>query len=85
VRELILALSLAVLWLPIASLAQLSPPNKMGVTMGHLHYIVRDVEANKKFWVALGATPLTRGSREALMLPGLMIFLDQGNTSGGTE
>ena len=84
-RELILALSLAVVWLPSASLAQLSPPNKMGVTMDHLHYIVRDVEANKKFWVALGATPLTRGSREALMLPGLMIFLDQGNTSGGTE
>ena len=84
-RELILALSLVVLWPPSASLAQLSPPNKMGVTMGHLHYLVRDVEANKKFWVTLGATPLARGSREVLMLPGLMIFLNQGNTSGGTE
>jgi catechol 2,3-dioxygenase-like lactoylglutathione lyase family enzyme len=84
-RELILALSLVALWPPSASMAQLSPPNKMGVTMGHLHYIVRDVEANKKFWVALGATPVTKGSGEALMLPGLMILLDQGNTSGGTE
>jgi catechol 2,3-dioxygenase-like lactoylglutathione lyase family enzyme len=85
VRELVLALSLVVLRPPSASLAQLSPPNKMGVTMDHLHYIVRDVEANKKFWVALGATSVTKRSREALMLPGLMIFLNQGNTSGGTE
>jgi glucose/arabinose dehydrogenase len=34
--------------------AQLSAPNASGVAMGHLHYRVRDVEANKKFWVALG-------------------------------
>jgi glucose/arabinose dehydrogenase len=33
---------------------QLAPPNGSGVAMGHLHYRVRDVEANKKFWVALG-------------------------------
>jgi glucose/arabinose dehydrogenase len=34
--------------------AQLAAPNSSGVAMGHLHYRVRDVEANKKFWVALG-------------------------------
>jgi catechol 2,3-dioxygenase-like lactoylglutathione lyase family enzyme len=33
----------------------------------------------------MGATPLKHGSREALTFPGLMILLDQGNTSGGTE
>ena len=53
--------------------------------MGHLHYTVRDVEANKKFWVALGATPVMIGSREVLTLPGVMILLDKANTSGGTE
>src|ERR1700676_447057 len=84
-RELIVVLSLIVLWPPSAALAQLSPPNKMGVTMGHLHYTVRDVEANKKFWVALGATPVMIGSREVLTLPGVMILLDKANTSGGTE
>ena len=25
--------------------------------MGHLHYVVRDVAANKAFWVALGGKP----------------------------
>lgn len=84
-RELILVLSLIVLWPPSAVLAQLSPPNKTGVTMGHLHYTVRDVEANKKFWVALGATPVMIGSGEVLTLPGVMILLDKANTSGGTE
>jgi catechol 2,3-dioxygenase-like lactoylglutathione lyase family enzyme len=34
--------------------AQLSAPNATGVAMGHLHYVVRDVAANKAFWVALG-------------------------------
>ncbi len=34
--------------------AQLAAPNASGVAMGHLHYRVRDVEANKKFWIALG-------------------------------
>ncbi len=85
-RELILALSLIVLGPSGAALAQLSPPNGLGVTMGHLHYTVHDVEANRKFWVSLGATPEKKiGSNEVLMLPGVIIMLNQGNTSGGTE
>jgi len=86
VRELILALNLIVLGPSGAALAQLSPPNNLGVTMGHLHYTVRDVEANRKFWVSLGANPAKKiGSNEVLMLPGVIIMMDQGNTSGGTE
>ena len=52
IRELVLVVSLA----GTASLAraELSPPNAAGVAMGHLHYVVRDVAANKAFWVALG-------------------------------
>ena len=86
-RELLLALSLIVLHPPGLAMAQLSPPNDLGVTMGHLHYTVRDTEANRKFWVSLGATPIKTktGSSEVLMLPGVIIMLDQGNTSGGTE
>jgi catechol 2,3-dioxygenase-like lactoylglutathione lyase family enzyme len=80
-----LLLILIVLWSPGAALAQLSPPNKMGVTMGHLHYHVRDVEANKRFWIALGATPTRIGTREVLELPSVMVLLDQADSSGGTE
>src|SRR5438128_1552097 len=48
-------LSLIILGSAGTVLAQLLPPNASGVSMGHLHYKVRDVNANKKFWIALGA------------------------------
>ena len=65
-RRLITAASLMILVLAARGLttgvwsAQLAAPNEMGVAMGHLHYHVRDVAANKKFWVAL--VPYTKGS-----------------------
>ena len=34
--------------------AQLAAPNQTGVAMGHLHYTVKDVDANRQFCVALG-------------------------------
>jgi catechol 2,3-dioxygenase-like lactoylglutathione lyase family enzyme len=43
-----------VLLFTVPGSAQLAPPNASGVSMGHLHYVVRDVEANAKFWLALG-------------------------------
>jgi catechol 2,3-dioxygenase-like lactoylglutathione lyase family enzyme len=65
--------------------AQLLHPNDSGVTMGHLHYKVRDVEANKKFWVAVGATPIKVDTREVLKFHSVLIFLDKAESSGGTE
>jgi extradiol dioxygenase family protein len=66
---------------------QLSPPNKTGVTMGHLHYKVRDVEANKKFWVTLGGKPLaTRvGGAEVLKFPDVLVFLSEGEYAGASD
>ena len=41
-------------------LAQLAPPTgNRRVAMGHLHLTVRDVDAQRKFWVAFGGTFLT--------------------------
>ena len=65
--------------------AQLLPPNAAGVTMGHLHYKVRDVDANKKFWIALGATPVKIDALQALKFHTVFIFLDKAESSGGTE
>jgi catechol 2,3-dioxygenase-like lactoylglutathione lyase family enzyme len=67
------------------SSAQLSPPNGAGVAMGQLHYHVKDVEANRKFWIALGAVPAKQGSTEVMKLPGVLIFLTPGPASGGTN
>ncbi len=78
-------LTLIVLLPPAPVGAQLASPNAAGVSMGHLHYVVRDVEAHRKFWMDFGATSVQLGNREVLKLPDVFIFLDRGETSGGTE
>jgi catechol 2,3-dioxygenase-like lactoylglutathione lyase family enzyme len=64
---------------------QLSQPNTSGVAMGHLHYHVRDLEANKKFWVALGGEPTKLGSEDVVKFPGVLIVLSAGPSTGGTN
>jgi catechol 2,3-dioxygenase-like lactoylglutathione lyase family enzyme len=71
----------------------LAAPNAAGVSMGHLHYRVRDVAANQKFWMALGgqSVALTPSSRFAapgrviLRFQDVLVVLDPGDTTGGTE
>jgi catechol 2,3-dioxygenase-like lactoylglutathione lyase family enzyme len=66
--------------------AELSPPNAAGVAMGHLHYLVRDVAANKAFWVALGGrSALFNGTTESIVFPDVVVLLRQGEPTGGTE
>lgn len=66
--------------------AELSPPNSAGVAMGHLHYVVRDVAANKAFWVALGGrSVLFNGTTEGIVFPDVVVLLRQGEPAGGTE
>src|SRR3970040_743875 len=79
------ALTLAVLLAPPASWAQLAAPNRTGVAMGHLHYRVRDVEANARFWVALGGTPIKVGDTDAVKFPGVLVLLGEGESSGGSD
>jgi predicted enzyme related to lactoylglutathione lyase len=82
---LVLVLGLALLALA-APAVQLAAPNEAGVTMGQFHYVVRDVEANQKFWVLLGATPIRMSRAEAVVkFPDLFIFLTQGPSTGNTE
>jgi catechol 2,3-dioxygenase-like lactoylglutathione lyase family enzyme len=64
---------------------QTFPPNAKGVSMGHLHYYVRNVEANRKFWLEMGATPVKFSNREILKFPGVFVFLNQGEPTGGTK
>ena len=83
--KLVPFLATIVLALAGTSWAQLSAPNAAGVAMGHLHYHVKDVEANRKFWTALGASPAKQGTTEVMKLPGVLIFLTQAPSSGGTN
>ncbi len=54
--------------------------------MGHLHYVVRDVAANKAFWVGLGGrSVLFNGTTEGIVFPDVVVLLRQGEPSGGTQ
>ena len=53
--------------------------------MGHLHYHVRDVEANRKFWIALGGEAARLGSTDVVKFPGVVIVLTSRPSTGGTN
>ena len=82
-----LTLAMLVLLTPATGLwAQLAPPNEAGVAMGHLHYNVRDVEANRDFWVRLGGEPAgTLGEAAVVQFPDILVMLSEGESSGNTE
>jgi catechol 2,3-dioxygenase-like lactoylglutathione lyase family enzyme len=67
--------------------AQPAPFNEVGVTMGHWHIASKDVEANKKLFLAMGGKLYMPGGTPLIMFPGLYINLILGNEKGegGTE
>jgi catechol 2,3-dioxygenase-like lactoylglutathione lyase family enzyme len=70
---------------PYTTLGQIAEPNSAGVAMGHLHYHVNDIEANKQFWVRLGGTASSFFAGEIIRFPNLLVLLSAGASSGGTE
>jgi catechol 2,3-dioxygenase-like lactoylglutathione lyase family enzyme len=64
--------------------AQLAAPGASGVVMGHLHLTVKDLDAQKKFWGALGGTPVQNGALALIQLPGTFVMLRQAAPAGGT-
>ena len=67
--------------------AQPAPFNETGVTMGHWHLASKDVEANKKLFLAMGAKLYMPGGAPLIMFPGLYINLNLGTEKGegGTQ
>ena len=77
------ATAVAALTVAAPAPAQVAAPNAAGVAMGHLHFHVRNVAANRAFWVALGARPARPlGEAQVLTFDGLLILLTQGESSG---
>ena len=75
--------------LAVASLvlcrAQVAGPNAVGVSMGHLHLNARDVDAQTLFWTAVaGARPAKLGTVDVLELPGVILFINKKEPTGGT-
>src|SRR5213592_2790879 len=67
--------------------AQPAPFNQIGVTMGHWHIASKDVEANKKLFLAMGAKLFMPGGNPLIMFPGVYINLNLGSEkgNGGTQ
>jgi len=80
-RKLILILGIAMLIPARASWAQLAAPNDVGVSMGHVHFIVQDVEAAKKFWTAMGGIPGKLGPNDVFKFPGVLILVRKGDAT----
>jgi catechol 2,3-dioxygenase-like lactoylglutathione lyase family enzyme len=81
-------LAAAVLFALIAAspaYAQLAPPNDAGVTYGHVHLNVKDVELHKKLWAEhFGGVVVQKGPLTAVKFPGFLIALTQREPTGGS-
>ena len=61
--------------------AQLVEPNQIGIRMGHVHLAVKDVEAQKQFWLSvMGGTLVKNGPLELIQFPGVYIMLRQAES-----
>jgi catechol 2,3-dioxygenase-like lactoylglutathione lyase family enzyme len=62
--------------------AQLAPFNDAGVTLGHIHLLVKDVDAQKRFWTAMmDGTPVMNEQLAMIEFPGVYILFRQGEAT----
>jgi catechol 2,3-dioxygenase-like lactoylglutathione lyase family enzyme len=83
-------LAVALLLAPRPAAAQPAAFNNLGVTMGHWHIAakdMKDVEADKKLFLAMGGKLFMPGGNPLIMFPGVYInlVLQDEKGSGGTE
>ena len=64
-----------------------APFNDIDLTMGHWHIVSKDLEANKKLFLAMGGTLYMPGGNALVMFPGVYVNLVLQNQKGdgGTE
>jgi catechol 2,3-dioxygenase-like lactoylglutathione lyase family enzyme len=63
-------------------LAQVAAPNASGVSIGHIHLVVADPDAQKKLWIGLlGAEVTSAGALEMLKFPGVFIVVQKARTA----
>jgi len=82
------AILIAALLLAVAgpARAQLSPMNAAGVTYGHVHLNVADVEVHKKLWVDMfGGTFVQKGPLMTVKFPNMLVALTQRAPSGPSQ
>ncbi len=73
----------AVLALVAPAQAQLAVPNEAGITYGHVHLNVSDIEVHKKLWVEwFGGEVVERGPLTTIRLANFIIALNEREPTG---
>jgi catechol 2,3-dioxygenase-like lactoylglutathione lyase family enzyme len=63
--------------------AQLTPPNPVGVALGHIQLTVKDVDVQLRFWTErMGGVGVKHGALDMIRFPGVYIVLRKGNARG---
>jgi catechol 2,3-dioxygenase-like lactoylglutathione lyase family enzyme len=74
------------IFLALPLFAQTAPPNSAGVSMGHVHILTPNPEAQRKLWIdVLGGRPVKLGPVEFAKFPGVFVGYRQADASGGTD
>ncbi len=65
--------------------AQLATPNTAGVAAGHIHINAADVDAQVKFWTAVGGRVVQREKLTMVQFPGIYVLVRKQDSTGGTD
>jgi catechol 2,3-dioxygenase-like lactoylglutathione lyase family enzyme len=66
--------------------AQLSPPNDAGITWGHIHLNVADLELHKRIWVEhFGGTLVVKGQLTTVRLPSTVMAISEREPTGDSR
>jgi catechol 2,3-dioxygenase-like lactoylglutathione lyase family enzyme len=66
--------------------AQLSPFNAAGITYGHVHLNVTDIELAKKIFVEhFGGVAVSKGPLQAVKLPNMLVAFRQAEPTAGSQ
>ena len=86
-RHLSIPALLVLLALPaLPASAQLAVPNADGITYGHVHLNVSDIELHKRLWVEhFGGVVVQKGSLTAVRFPNFLIALSEKTPTGGSQ
>src|SRR5476649_887477 len=64
--------------------AQLAAPNAAGAAIGHVHINASDVDAQVRFWRAVGGKIIQREKLTMVQFPGIYVLVRKQDNSGGT-
>jgi len=77
--------ALAAFAVPRPSAAQVAPYNEDGMTFGHVHLNVSDLEAHKALWVEqFGGEVVERGPLTAIKWPDMILILSEREPTAGS-